>query len=618
MNDHPTPEQLREFLAGRLDDSQARPVSAHVEQCVSCEHALARLSEEPQAARWRELLQQPDPTRELDPAFQARLLHNPPPAVAATVDYESSGRKQLEPIFTAFPVRFAGRYEILDRLGQGSMGQVYLAHDTELDKKVALKISNFPDGSAGVEQFRREARAAAGLDHDGLCRVLDFGRDQDRCYFTMDYVPGQPLSALMAGKLAACGHDNRGDKLPACRAVHFVLQVARAMAIAHHHGVCHRDLKPGNILIGPGDQAVVVDFGLAQRSQDPLLSRGRIGTGPYMSPEQARGEEAGPASDIYNLGVTLFQLLTGDVPFPDTDWDKLRAQILHEDADFFRLPPALQPICRKAMAKDAADRYRSMAELARDLDRFLDGWSGMWKWLTAASLLGLLMAGLTLFLIIRIQDPPGKSIPEPAGPGTQGLAPLTVREVKAAHFANMDNVGDRPHGLLGRESFTPRVDDSVTIDARLSRPAYAFLLAFRTDGQELLCFPEKADQPPPLDDRPRYPSISHKVNFGFNEGPGLQVFAVAASTKPLPAYRQWKDSRGKSPWAQSQAPPGVVWFYDGAFVDAFSTKGHDRTERGKGQLVAGKAQLVEITDWLRQQPRIETAAAIGFVVVRRK
>jgi hypothetical protein len=230
-------------------------------------------------------------------------------------------------------------------------------------------------------------------------------------------------------------------------------------------------------------------------------------------------------------------------------------------------------------------------------------------------------------------------------------AKVQVVSLDVKHFANVNGEFDQPRGVLGKDSFVTRQGDSVTVECRLSQPAYAYLLAFRPDGIAEVCFPESEDEPPPLTDRPRYPPAeSRGVNYGLDEGAGLQVFALVVSRRPLPPYREWGVWRGASPWKKVEAarlvlgastvgllgsppgqgpllasyalfpgrllrpPPGVVWRDDGAAVDALTAE--DPTgQRAKGREVRGKTTVVELTEWLRQAPEVEAVAVVGFAVL---
>jgi predicted Ser/Thr protein kinase len=292
----------------------------------------------------------------------------PPPASAAT----ASSAPGTPASFAHLPAAF-GRYQVLKVLGQGGMGSVYLAHDTQLDRRVALKIPHFTsqDGPQVRERFFREARAAAMLHHPNLCPVYDVGEHAGTHYLTMAFIEGRPLSALIGGP----------KLLPPRQVAALVRKLALALAEAHRHQVIHRDLKPSNVMLGPRGEPVVMDFGLARRgggADSRLTQQGTLmGTPAYMAPEQASGnpDEMGPSCDVYSLGVILYELLTGRLPFQGDAMSILTQLILNEppppSAHRPDLDPALEAICLKAMAKKPEARYRSMGELAAALADYL-------------------------------------------------------------------------------------------------------------------------------------------------------------------------------------------------------------------------------------------------------
>jgi serine/threonine protein kinase/formylglycine-generating enzyme required for sulfatase activity len=268
-----------------------------------------------------------------------------------------------------------GRYRLIKRLGQGGMGSVYLAEDSQLQRQVALKVAS-EDTQETPEARRRllaEARAAATLDHPYLCPVYDAGEVDGRLYLTMAYIEGQSLAEAAEGK-----------SLPPRQLAALVGKLALALQEAHAKGVVHRDLKPSNVMIkstGQRREPVIVDFGLAHRdnpSEARITKTGQVmGTLDYMAPEQLRGElkEIGPACDIYALGVILYELLTGRLPFSGSGLAVIGQILTQEPLPLSTIRPDLDPrleaICLKAMAKTAASRYASMADLAAALTDFL-------------------------------------------------------------------------------------------------------------------------------------------------------------------------------------------------------------------------------------------------------
>ncbi len=262
-----------------------------------------------------------------------------------------------------------GRYEIVRLLGHGGMATVYLARDLELNRPVALKVphARLLGGAHILDRFRREAQAAAALDHPNICPVYEVGRAGNVHYLAMAYIDGRPLSKLV-----------RPDQpLPPRRAVALVRKVALAMHEAHARGVLHRDLKPANVMINKRNEPVIMDFGLARlmKQEDVRLTQSGIliGTPAYMAPEQATGfaDGIGPGCDIYSLGVMLFELLTGRLPFTGPAVAVLGQVLVTEPPrpSQFRpgLDPALEAICLKAMAKKPEDRHPSMEAFAAAL-----------------------------------------------------------------------------------------------------------------------------------------------------------------------------------------------------------------------------------------------------------
>jgi serine/threonine protein kinase len=257
-----------------------------------------------------------------------------------------------------------GPYRIIRPLGKGGMGAVYLARDTRLDRDVALKVCTVADNAQAMERFRREARAAAGLSHANLCPVYEFDVRDGIAYITMAYIEGPTLNAWVA---------QRGG-LSAREAAVLVAKLALAMKAAHEQGVIHRDLKPQNVAINKKGEPVILDFGLAKFTDEgaPKLTKygAILGTPSYMAPEQVSGDTAaiGPACDIYSLGIILYELLTGAVPFDGPPMAVL-ARILNNPPPPPRerrpdLDERLNTICLRALAKAPADRFPSMGEFA--------------------------------------------------------------------------------------------------------------------------------------------------------------------------------------------------------------------------------------------------------------
>jgi serine/threonine protein kinase len=270
-----------------------------------------------------------------------------------------------DPPVLVLPEQF-GPYRIVKPLGKGGMGSVYLARDTRLDRDVALKVCTLANNPQAQERFRREAQAAARLSHPNLCPVFEYDVRAGLAYLTTAYIDGPTLGDWVR---------QRGG-LPQRDTAMLVARLALAMQAAHEAGVLHRDLKPGNIVVNKKGEPVILDFGLARQQDDPatrLTQEGTVyGTPAYMAPEQAGSDPAriGPACDIYSLGVILYELLTGDVPFRGRVFAVL-SQLLNTAPEPLRkrnpaVDPALEAICLQG-GKDPAHRFPSMTAFARAL-----------------------------------------------------------------------------------------------------------------------------------------------------------------------------------------------------------------------------------------------------------
>jgi eukaryotic-like serine/threonine-protein kinase len=271
------------------------------------------------------------------------------------------------------PRVFSDRYELTHLIARGGMAEVYRARDRLLDRPVALKVL-FPELSvdrAFVERFRREAQAAAKLSHPNIVPVFDWGEDAGSYFIVMEFVDGRPLSAVLR---------ETGPLEPA-RAAGITTQVAAALASAHRHGVVHRDIKPGNVLITNDGQVKVTDFGIARavNTEESLTQTGAVmGTATYFSPEQAEGIGVDARSDIYSLGVVLFEMLTGRPPFLGDTPVSVASKHVRDVPPMPRelletVPVELEAVVMKAMAKQPEQRYQSAEEFRADLVRYLEG-----------------------------------------------------------------------------------------------------------------------------------------------------------------------------------------------------------------------------------------------------
>ena len=266
---------------------------------------------------------------------------------------------------------FDTRYVIERKLGSGGMADVYLAEDQELGRRVALKLLDDRHASDEqfVERFRREAQSAAGLNHPSIVSIFDRGYAEGTYYIAMEYLDGRTLKELLV----------KNGPTPVPIAIDYARQILGALAFAHRNGIVHRDIKPHNIVVGGDGRLKVTDFGIARSGASQMTEAGSIvGTAQYLSPEQARGAPVDPRSDIYSLGVVLYEMLTGKVPFSgDTPVEIAMKHLsqVPEPPSKLRdgIPHDLDAVVMRALAKDPEQRYATAEEMDADLARVARG-----------------------------------------------------------------------------------------------------------------------------------------------------------------------------------------------------------------------------------------------------
>jgi beta-lactam-binding protein with PASTA domain/tRNA A-37 threonylcarbamoyl transferase component Bud32 len=345
----------------------------------------------------------------------------------------------------ADPTVYADRYEIVREIARGGMANVYLARDRKLDRPVALKVlpAELSRDSTFVERFRLEAQAAASLNDPTIVAVYDWGQEANTSFIVMEYVEGHTLRDVIA----------RGPVEPV-EASKIAADIAKALAAAHRAGVVHRDIKPGNVLITPNGEVKVADFGIARANGagDGLTRTGAVmGTATYFSPEQAQGLAVDARSDIYSLGVVLYEMVTGVVPFAGDSavsvaYLHVREPVVAPSQRRPDVSPALEAIILTCLAKDPAGRYQSADELRADLMRFARG-----------------------------QSPVG-------GPATAALAAITGDETVAlAHTSVAPVAGGRPPGKRSRGPVALVVAFLIVL---IGVVAFLLVQVFQDDGKD--------------------------------------------------------------------------------------------------------------------------------------
>jgi len=553
------------------------------------------------------------------------------------------------------PGRVLGSYQLLAPLGNGGMGMVFRARHVVLKKEFALKVLSprLACDADAIRRFQRETEALGRLEHPHLVRASDAGVIDGMPFLVMELLNGADLAQLTV---------ERGP-WPIAEACAAVLQAALGLQHAFERGLVHRDIKPSNLWLTPAGQVKVLDLGLARLCDEgavPMTEAGAwMGTPDYIAPEQILDSHtADTRADLYSLGCTLFHLLAGDPPFGASTHPTLRQKSeahLREPPPDIRIrradvPAGLAAVLARLLAKRPEDRYATPAEAAAALTPFaadarLETLSGkhapstpaastrsegplpttlertttastqakrLGLWIAAAVV--LLASGVGLAAYLSRHAEPDSSSPTLPNGGTIIPEKVQVLSLDVKLYPTVN--GHRaPPRLLGKDAFLTHCDDSVTVDARLSRPAYAFLIAFRPDGTDEVCFPEKEDEAPPRTAQPKYPSVSQGVNYGLDEGAGLQAFALVVSSEPLPSYKEWWSQRRGCPWQKHAAPRGVVWRTGGLDDVEALTEDDPDGRRGKGVAVQGKTPVAQLAAWLRRTPQVEALQVRGFAVM---
>jgi len=306
-------------------------------------------------------------------------------------------------------------YKILEKLGGGGMGVVYKAQDTKLDRTVALKFlpSHLHLDEEAEKRFISEAKAASSFDHPNICTIHDINKTEgDQFYIVMGYYTGETLKKKVGA-----------GPLQIDTAINYATQIAAGLVRAHEAGIVHRDIKPANIMITDRDEVKILDFGLAKTSGEPSITKlgSTVGTVSYMSPEQTKGEEVDHRTDIWSLGVVLYQMLSGSLPFQGDYEQAIIYSILNEEPTLLNsLPKDLENILNKALQKNPNDRYNNLNEMLDDLNKLnradvhqttddKPGWKRKPQALIISSIVGLFLAFIVVYFVFFDNSESGES-----------------------------------------------------------------------------------------------------------------------------------------------------------------------------------------------------------------
>ena len=289
-------------------------------------------------------------------------------------------------------LEIAGRYRVKGLIGRGGMGVVYLVDDMALDREIALKVirADIASSPETIERFKREIQLSSKVTHQNVLRVYDLGESEGAKFLTMEYVQGEDLSNII----------KRDGRLPFDRVMHYFKQICAGLGVAHEQGVIHRDLKPHNVMIDPTDRVLLTDFGLATVAEGSSAARsgGIMGTPYYMSPEQARGEALDQRSDIYALGIMLYELLTGVVPFAGgTVLEVMKRRLTEKPRPIAELnadlPDYIRQVVDKCLATDREERYATCEEILKDIYDATEGRRRRRQTMAVLSLATVLVVG---------------------------------------------------------------------------------------------------------------------------------------------------------------------------------------------------------------------------------
>jgi serine/threonine protein kinase len=608
-------ERLYQLLESGVAEADTGRLLSVADLCRDCPDLLPEAERQIAVLRQFHLLARPDATTAVE--MQARV-----DTTSGTLPTGLTQGPLLGP-----GARF-GRYQIVAELGRGGMGVVWKAHDTLLGRHVALKLMRpeVADNPGTADRFLREARALAAVRHDHVVAVYDCGEIDGVRFVAMPLLAGETLDTRL----------QKQSPLPLAEVVRIGLELAEGLAAVHAGGLIHRDLKPSNVwLEAPNGRIKLLDFGLARDpgTSDGVTSPGTVlGTPAYMSPEQTNGCGLDARSDLFSLGSVLYQAATGRSPFAAPTMTATLAAVGEKEPPPARtenpaLPAALSDLIERLHRKNPADRPESAAEVVRQLHALADiggaatvdykpvatggppvatrrrRWPGRRLAVAAAVSMFLIAAAILIYSVTKHSRETGI---------VHQVEPMRVK-LDVLHLKGIDDKKTELRGAFGKESFGALLEDSIKMTARLSRPAYCYLIVFRPDGVDKVLYPQSANEAPKWTEEPHYPSKDRSTEYGLDDGTGLWLVALVASDEALPAYADWRRQHPGGPWMKSEGEADLVWLDDGNWLEAVTPRGlRTRGSRGEKK-AAGASPVVAVVDWLKAETG-GTVSAVGFTV----
>lgn len=513
-------------------------------------------------------------------------------------------------------------FRLLRQIGKGGFGQVFEAEDLKLNRPVAIKFL-LPQAHARQDirnQFLAEARSMAAIQHDHVVPIFQVGQVDSNLFLVMPLLVGETLAQRL----------KREGSLPPSEVRRIGRELCLGLAALHAKGLIHRDIKPANLWLEmTSGRLKVLDLGLADDAAN-MQAGSSAGSPAYMSPEQVAGHDLDFRSDLFSVGAVLYECATGRRAFPEKKITEVldavrRAKPVPVPEVNPGVPPDLADLITRLLHKERNARPASALEVSEALKPTNPTVSTV----SAASSFPFASNRVWLFGVVAVLALIGVLAalffrPEPLADLT--VAPSTETNIEPSTLASLaieslqvipwkiegDRLKEALPALGARDHMLPTTADAIEVTAKLSRQAYSYIILYRSDGKDVLLFPQDDTETPPLTDQPRYPSTRPDVRYVLDDGPGIWAVAVLSSETPLPSYREWREQRPDQPW-KPQSDPSRLQL---ALMDTgqhWRTLGNNRSySRGERQFQMEPYQ--QQMDWLKRQVGDGAVMGVAFPV----